>query len=113
METVVALTFAALTESAPTSTQEAKPLVLESPNTTKGFNVNALRTDATTDEEGRFYAYLLATLTGAWNVGYVSVACTSITMDTNCNCKGSACGRAYPETVEITLPFTGELVFMK
>lgn len=79
---------------------------------TKGFDLNAPRTDATTDKDGRFYAYLPSTSTGAWNVGYVSVACTSITMDVNCNCKSGTCGRAYPETVQITLPFNGELAFI-
>ena len=78
---------------------------------TKGFAVNAPRTDATTDKEGRFYAYLPSTLTGTWNAGYVSVSCTSITMDANCNCKSGRCGRAYPESVEITLPFSGDLIF--
>jgi len=79
---------------------------------TKGFDVNAPHTDATTDDEGRFYAYLPSTLTGTWNVGYVSVSCTSISMDANCNCKSGACGRVYPESVEINLPVNGELVFV-
>jgi hypothetical protein len=70
------------------------------------------RTDATTDEEGRFYAYIPSNLSGAWTVEFVSVACTSNTMDTNCDCKGGTCGEANPRSVEIALPFTGELNFV-
>ncbi|HLA06208.1 MAG TPA: SH3 domain-containing protein [Anaerolineales bacterium] len=79
---------------------------------TQGFSSNAPRTDATSDEEGHFFAYLPATLTGTWNVRFVSVACTSNTMDANCNCKSGICGKAQPETVEITLPLSKELIFI-
>lgn len=70
------------------------------------------RTDAVTDEDGRFYAYIPPTLSGSWTVEYVSVACTSNTMDSNCNCKGGKCGEADPRLVEISLPFSGELIFV-
>lgn len=70
------------------------------------------RTDAMTDDEGRFYAYIPSTLSGSWIVEFVSVACTSNTMDANCNCKSVICGAANPRSVEITLPFTGELNFV-
>lgn len=70
------------------------------------------RTDAMTDGEGRFYAYIPSTLSGSWIVEFVSVACTSNTMDANCNCKSGTCGAANPRSIEITLPFTGELNFV-
>jgi SH3-like domain-containing protein len=70
------------------------------------------RTDAKTDEDGRFYAYLPTTLTGAWVVDYVSVSCTSNTMDANCNCINGICGGAFPRSVEVTLPAAGELNFV-
>jgi SH3-like domain-containing protein len=75
-----------------------------------GFS--ARRTDATTDNEGRFYAYIPSTLGGSWTVQYVSIACTSNTMDANCNCKSGRCGEADPASVEITIPFSGELNFV-
>lgn len=70
------------------------------------------RTDAVTDEAGRFHAYIPSTLGGSWTVEYVSVACTSNTMDANCNCKGGICGEPEPRAVDISLPFSGELVFV-
>lgn len=72
----------------------------------------ARRTDVITDVTGRFYAYIPSTLSGTWTVEYVSVACTSNTMDANCNCKGGACGEAEPRLVEISVPYSGELVFV-
>ena len=70
------------------------------------------RTDAVTDGTGRFYAYIPATLSGSWTVEYVSVACSSNTMDANCNCKGGGCGEAEPRSVDISVPFSGDLVFV-
>jgi uncharacterized protein YraI len=70
------------------------------------------RTDAVTDSTGRFYAYIPSTLSGSWTVEYVSVACTSNTMDSNCNCKGGRCGAPDPRFAEISLPFSGELIFV-
>lgn len=70
------------------------------------------RSDAVTDEEGRFYAYLPSTLSGTWTVEHVSIACTSNTMDANCNCKSGRCGEADPRMVEISVPFSGELNFV-
>lgn len=72
----------------------------------------SLRIDAVTDHDGRFYAYLPATLTGTWAVEYVSVACTSNTMDANCNCIGGRCGAADPRRIEISVPTTAELLFV-
>lgn len=70
------------------------------------------RSDAVTDDEGRFHAYLPSNLTGTWVVEQVSVACTSNTMDANCNCKSGRCGEANPLSMEITLPAAGELNFV-
>jgi len=71
-----------------------------------GFSLTqgSRRTDAMTDEEGRFFAYLPTTMSGTWTVNYVSVACTSNTMDVNCNCIGNYCGTAHPESVTVLLP---------
>ena len=41
---------------------------------TQGSGAKALRTDATTDDTGRFYAYLPISAGGQWLVSYVSVA---------------------------------------
>lgn len=75
-----------------------------------GFNNR--RSDAVTDKEGRFHAFLPSNLTGAWIVEQVSVACTSNTMDASCNCINGRCGEAVPRLVEITIPTTGELNFV-
>jgi hypothetical protein len=78
----------------------------------RNSGTTSLRTDAITDNEGRFYAYLPTTLTGTWTVEYVSVACTSNTMDANCNCLGGRCGEAEPRIIEISVPTTTELAFV-
>ena len=79
-----------------------------------GFAIvqGALREDASTDKTGTFYAFLPMKFSGAWNVGFVSVACTSNTMDANCNCLGGACGKPSPESVSITLPQSAPLSFV-
>ncbi len=79
---------------------------------TQGAGANPPRSDATSDKSGQFYAYLPLTASGQWIVSYVSVACTSNTMDSNCNCLGGACGRANPDQVAITLPAKGPLQFV-
>jgi hypothetical protein len=73
---------------------------------------NDIRTDAVTDDTGQFYAYLPLSLSGAWNVGWVSVACTSNTMDVNCNCIGGRCGASFPVSVLVTLPPKEPLAFI-
>lgn len=70
---------------------------------TQGTASDAPRTDASTDANGYFYAYLPATAGGEWLVSYVSIACTSNTMDANCNCI-NYCGRPDPTTSFVTLP---------
>jgi len=70
------------------------------------------RTDASTDENGQFHAYLPMTLSGVWQVGYVSIACTSNTMDVNCNCINSICGSPDPVSMLVELPQVVELNFI-
>lgn len=79
---------------------------------TQGTGPNAPRTDASTDSTGFFYNFLPQTLSGPWNLSYVSVACTSNTMDARCNCIGGVCGRADPDSQVITLPYSGTLQFI-
>ena len=62
------------------------------------------RTDAHTDETGHFYVYLPPNMSGVWTVSLVSIACTSNTMDSNCNCIGGRCGTSFPESVFVELP---------
>ena len=78
---------------------------------TQGTGAKQLRTDANTDQAGQFYAYLPATATGTWTVSYVAIACTSNTMDSNCNCIGT-CGQADPQSVTISMPPQGPLQFV-
>ena len=63
-----------------------------------------LRTDAVTDVTGMFYAYLPQSVSGVWTVSYLSISCTSNTMDTACNCVGGRCGMPDPLTTDIDLP---------
>ncbi len=79
-----------------------------------GFAViqGSRRTDAKTDDTGHFYAYLPSNMSGVWTVGYVSIACTSNTMDENCNCKSGYCGSPYPESVFVELPQSELLSFV-
>jgi hypothetical protein len=79
---------------------------------TQGSGPKALRSDATTDNIGQFYAFLPISAAGQWMVSYLSVACTSNTMDANCNCVNGVCGRANPDSVTITLPSSGILQFI-
>jgi uncharacterized protein YraI len=78
---------------------------------TQGTGPKAPRSDAETDSTGQFYAYMPLSATGSWLVSYVSVACTSNTMDANCNCAGGKCGKADPDNQTITLPYNATLQF--
>jgi hypothetical protein len=71
-----------------------------------GFAVlqGARRTDAMTDENGQFYAYLPKTMSGTWTVSYISVSCKSNTMDAGCNCINGICGSAFPVNSTVQLP---------
>jgi len=72
---------------------------------------NTLRTDAVTDADGMFYAYLPQSFSGVWTVSYVSVSCASNTMDADCNCLNNVCGTSFPLSATITLPVTESLIF--
>lgn len=72
----------------------------------------SLRTDAATDTDGYFYAYLPKHISGVWTVSYVSTLCTSNTMDANCQCKGGVCGQSQPASADVTLPASGQLNFV-
>jgi len=65
---------------------------------------NEKRTDAVSNATGHFYAYLPSNMSGVWTVSLASVACTSNTMDSNCNCIGGRCGSSFPEAVFVELP---------
>ncbi len=71
---------------------------------TQGSGVLAPRTDAMTDSEGKFYAYMPTDIVGQWSVSYVAISCTSNTMDASCNPKNGIGGRPYPERQYVTLP---------
>jgi uncharacterized protein YgiM (DUF1202 family) len=78
---------------------------------TQGSGQNEQRNDAMTDAVGKFIAFMPLSISGTWDVTYTAVACTSNTMDEDCNCKGGYCGTVYPQTQAITLPQEQELVF--
>ena len=72
----------------------------------------SLRTDAATDADGYFYAYLPKHLSGVWTVSFISTACTSNTMDADCHCIGGVCGQPQPASANVTLPANGQLNFV-
>lgn len=72
----------------------------------------SLRTDAATDADGYFYAYLPKHLSGVWTVSFISTACTSNTMDAGCQCIGGVCGQPQPASANVTLPANGQLNFV-
>lgn len=78
---------------------------------TQGVGVAEQRTDATTDASGKFYAFLPTTVQGEWAVAYTAVACTSNTMDENCDCKEGKCGSPNPVSTTIILPKPADLIF--
>jgi hypothetical protein len=69
------------------------------------------REDASTDETGTFYAFLPTKFSGNWDVGFVSIACTSNAMDANCKCLGGAC-KTDPQSMTVTLPLSAPLNFV-
>jgi hypothetical protein len=78
-----------------------------------GFTITqgSQRDDFSTDETGTFYGFLPTKLSGTWNIGFTSVACTSNTMDTNCKCIAGLCGKPDPGTTTFTLPQSAPLKF--
>jgi hypothetical protein len=78
----------------------------------RGSGSNPPRNDSITDATGTFYAFMPTSARGTGTVGYTAVACTSNTMDANCNCLNAICGKPDPELTNITLPFSGTLTFI-
>ncbi len=54
----------------------------------KGQGPDQLRTDATSNASGRFYAYLPLGADGSWTVEVVGIGCSSWIMDSNCRYHG-------------------------
>jgi hypothetical protein len=69
------------------------------------------RVDGMTDAAGTFYVFLPLSVSGNWTVEFVSVACTSNTMDADCQCVNNACGKPDPLSITITLPLPAPLSF--
>jgi hypothetical protein len=69
------------------------------------------REDASTDGSGTFYAFLPTKFSGNWDVGFVSIACTSNAMNANCKCLGGAC-KPDPLSMTVTLPLSAPLNFV-
>jgi hypothetical protein len=69
------------------------------------------RVDGMTDAAGTFYVFLPLSTSGNWTVEFVSVACTSNTMDADCQCVNNACGKPDPLSITITLPLPAPLSF--
>lgn len=78
---------------------------------TQGEAPNQQRTDAMTDAEGIFYAFMPRGVSGDWVVEYTAIACTSNLMDEKCNCIGGTCGSPQPSKITINLPDFPALVF--
>ena len=70
----------------------------------QGTGNNPPRNDTVRDANGIFYAFMPPTAIGVWTVNYTAVSCTSNTMDTGCNCLNGACGKPYPDLMNVTLP---------
>jgi hypothetical protein len=71
------------------------------------------RTDALTDENGDFYAFLPADASGDWIVSHVAIACTSNAFaDQTCSSyKSGYTGVVQPDTRPVTLPTESTLIF--
>jgi hypothetical protein len=71
------------------------------------------RTDAMTDENGEFYAFLPPDVSGDWLVSYVAIACTSNAFaDQTCSSYSSGyTGVVQPDTRPVTLPTESTLIF--
>jgi hypothetical protein len=69
------------------------------------------RTDAMTDENGFFYAFLPVTAGGTWTVSFTAISCKSALMGPTCECLNGNCGKSDPEITTITLPMTDLIRF--
>ncbi len=70
------------------------------------------RDDAATTSSGDFYFYLPLSTSGTWQLGYVSLACTSNAMSANCKCAATPCGQPDPSSMTINMPLQGVLNFV-
>jgi hypothetical protein len=70
-------------------------------------------TDATTDPNGEFYAFLPSDISGDWLVSFVAIACTSNAFaDKTCSSYRSGyTGVVQPDTRPVTLPTESTLIF--
>lgn len=78
---------------------------------TQGPAATPRRTDAMTDANGEFFAFMPPSAAGEWTVSYTAISCTSNVMDSSCKCKGETCGGVNPQARLITLPMTTVLEF--
>ncbi|MFA5837877.1 MAG: SH3 domain-containing protein [Bellilinea sp.] len=78
----------------------------------QGAGTSAPRTDALTDANGIFYAFLPAASAGKWYVSFTAVSCASVTMDKDCNCLNGECGTVEPALINLTLPQVEPLEFL-
>jgi hypothetical protein len=72
----------------------------------QGSGNDAPRTDAQTNKDGMFYAFLPSTVTGTWRVSFVAYGC-GYAFTGNCDRSGTV----VPESQNITLPQTDILQF--
>jgi hypothetical protein len=70
------------------------------------------RTEAKTNEDGTFHAYLPPSAAGAWTVGYTGVAMISNAITGDCLQNVDLCGKPSPISVEVTLPNVSTLSFV-
>jgi len=68
------------------------------------------RTDAATDTNGVFFAYLPLSASGVWRVSYISIATTSNIVHWSCLNQG-ICGSPQPSSIDIALPANEVLAF--
>ena len=73
------------------------------------LDTTTLSTDATTDENGIFYAYLPQSSTGNWEVSITAIGCESSIVNDRCNLQGYFTYNSY---AMISLPQTSPLLFM-
>ena len=76
-----------------------------------GFAVGSKRTDALTDETGYFYAYLPKSLSGVWQVSYISIGSWSVAYTPACSKNVADCGTAVPGFINVNLPVSEVLNF--
>ena len=115
--TIASVEMGLLAEIKPTDVQVIHGRVVDvnnGPISGVGFALTQgqTRDDATTDANGDFYFYLPQSTNGTWQLGYVSLACTSNAMSANCKCSTTPCGQPNPSSTMISLPLQGALNFV-